>query len=354
MATTASLADYSPTILAEGWAGEGKVPGMHGFADGGEIVGRSLALKAVLKQVETVAPTDSTVLILGETGTGKELIAKAIHNLSARRDRVFVGTNCASIPAGLIESELFGHEKGAFTGAVAREIGRFELADTGTLFLDEVGDLALDLQAKLLRVLQEQEFERLGSTRTIRVDFRLVTATHRNLPQMVEDGRFRSDLFYRLNVFPIEIPPLRERPEDIPILAWHFTRKFAQRMNKKIETIREEDMEALVQYRWPGNVRELQNFIERSVILSSDGTLHLPFSGLGRGSRSSAAEIRTLAEAERDHILYALRHTGWVIGGLRGAAAQLGLKRTTLLGKMKKLGISRPSESAREATLVIQ
>jgi formate hydrogenlyase transcriptional activator len=212
--------------------------------------------------------------------------------------------------------------------------------------LDEVGDLALDLQAKLLRVFQEQEFERLGSTRTIRVDFRLVSATHRNLTQMVEDGRFRSDLFYRLNVFPIEIPPLRERPEDIPILAWHFAQKYARRMNRRIETIREEDMDALVQYRWPGNVRELQNFIERAVILSSDGTLHLPVAGLDRSGRSSAAEIRTLAEAEREHILEALRHTGWVIGGPHGAAVRLGLKRTTLLCKMKKLGISRPSESA--------
>ena len=351
MGPTASINGYCQTTPAEGWAGEESIPAVDRFLEGQEIIGRSLALKAVLQQVEKVAPTNSTVLILGETGTGKELIAKAIHHLSARRNRILVGTNCASIPAGLIENELFGHERGAFTGAFARAIGRFELADMGTLFLDEVGDIPPELQAKLLRVLEEQEFQRLGSTHTIRVDFRLVAATHRNLTQMVEEDKFRNDLYYRLNVFPIEIPPLRERPLDIPLLAWHFARKFARLMNRRIESIREEEMEALVQCPWPGNVRELQNFIERSVILSTDGTLHLPLAGLERAGGSSTAEFRTLAEAEREHILHTLRNTGWVIGGPHGAAVRLGLKRTTLLCKMQKLGISRPREFERRAAL---
>ena len=269
--------------------------------DFGELVGNSPGWKRVLRQVETVAPTDSTVLILGETGTGKEFIARAIHNLSSRRDRAYVSVNCGSIPAGLLESEMFGHEKGAFTGAIARQIGRVEVANNGTLFLDEVGDIPLELQSKLLRVLEEHEFERLGSTRTIRVDFRLVAATNRDLTQMADDGRFRRDLYYRINVFPIEVPPLRERPEDIPLLVWHFVGKYAQRMNKRIETIRAEDMEALAHYHWPGNVRELQNFIERSVILSTDAVLHCPpLAELRRVNENVASKARTLAEAERE------------------------------------------------------
>ena len=310
--------------------------------DFGEIVGKGSALKNVLKHVQKVAPTDSTVLILGETGTGKQLLARAIHSLSSRRDRTFVSVNCASIPAGLLESELFGHEKGAFTGAIARQVGRCELADKGTLFLDEVGDIPLELQSKLLRVLQGQEFERLGSTRTIRVDFRLVAATNRDLAEMVEKSAFRSDLYYRLNIFPIEAPPLRERQEDIPLLVWHFVRKNAQRMNKKIETIREEDMEALIHYTWPGNVRELQNLVERSVILTAGTVLHRPF--LAEPKRVSVPPTAgTLAEAEREHILHALRNTDWVIGGPEGAAARLAVRRTTLLYKMRRLGIFRPA-----------
>jgi formate hydrogenlyase transcriptional activator len=306
----------------------------------GEIVGRSSSLKLALEQVKRVAATDTTVLILGETGTGKELVAKAIHKLSSRRDRAFVRTNCASIPPGLVESELFGHEKGAFTGAVAREIGRFELAHQGTLFLDEVGDIPLEFQPKLLHVLQEQEFERLGSPRTLRVDFRLVTATHRDLPSMVDNHQFRSDLYYRLNVFPIEIPALRDRLDDIPLLAKHFAQKYAQRMNKQVESIRRADLNALVSYPWPGNVRELQNVMERSVILSSRGLLQLaPINPVDNGI---PRERPTLAAAERDHILQALRQTNWVVGGLHGAAVILGLKRTTLVEKMRRLGISRP------------
>jgi formate hydrogenlyase transcriptional activator len=315
----------------------------NGWGSALKIVGESARLRQVLKQVEIVAPTNSTVLVLGETGTGKELIARAVHNLGSRRDRTFVCTNCSSIPAGLMESELFGHERGAFTGAVSREIGRFELAHGGTLFLDEVGDVPLESQAKLLRVLQEQEFQRLGSTRTVRADFRLVAATNRDLAYMVETGAFRSDLYYRLNVFPIEAPPLRERPEDIPLLVWHFVKKYTQRMNKQIETIRIEDMEALIHYHWPGNVRELQNIVERSVIFTSGPELYRPTLPdpihVGSGVVSRA---KTLAAAEREHILQALRETEWVVGGPEGAAAQLGVKRTTLLDKMRRLGISRP------------
>ena len=311
----------------------------------GELVGKSPGWKRVVGQVETVAPTDSAVLILGETGTGKELLARAIHNLSLRRDRAYVSVNCASIPAGLLESEMFGHEKGAFTGAIARQVGRVELANNGTLFLDEVGDIPLELQSKLLRVIQEHEFERLGSTRTMRVDFRLVAATNRNLTQMADDGRFRRDLYYRLNVFPIEVPPLRERPEDIPLLVWHFVNKYAQRMNKRIETIRAEDMEALAHYHWPGNVRELQNFIERSVILSTDTVLHRPSLAEPKlADRNAPLTAPTLADAEREHILQTLRDTDWVVGGPDGAAAKLGVKRTTLIYKMRKLGISRPED----------
>src|SRR5882762_8079170 len=309
---------------------------------GVNIIGRSRTLDRVLEQVQTVAATDSTVLILGETGTGKELIARAIHNLSSRRHRGLVRADCASIPAGLLESELFGHEKGAFTGAIARNIGRFELADGGTLFLDEAGDIPLELQSKLLRVLQEQELERLGSTRTIHLDFRLVAATNRNLTELVESGRFRRDLYYRLNVFPIEIPPLRERKDDIPLLIWHFARKYAQRLNKRIEKIREEDMATLSEYHWPGNVRELQNVIERAVILSSSPVLHPPLEQLNRAVSSTASAARTLAEAEREHILQALRDVDWVVGGPDGAAARLGVKRTTLLDKMRRHRVSRP------------
>jgi formate hydrogenlyase transcriptional activator len=319
-----------------------RLPGERHNGSGLDIIGRSRTLDRVLEQVQTVAATDSTVLILGETGSGKELIARAIHNLSSRRHRGLVRADCASIPAGLLESELFGHERGAFTGAIARTIGRFELADGGTLFLDEAGDIPLELQSKLLRVLQEQELERLGSTLTLRVDFRLVAATNKNLAQMVEQGQFRKDLYYRLNVFPIEVPALRDRPEDIPLLVWHFARKFAERMNKQIEKIRTEDMEALAHYHWPGNVRELQNLMERSVILSSGSVLHLSLPRPTLTSRNATHKVRTLAEAEREHILQALQDNDWIIGGRNGASAQLGVKRTTLLDKMRRHGISRP------------
>jgi formate hydrogenlyase transcriptional activator len=311
----------------------------------GEIVGESRTLRRILKQVEVVAPTGSTVLIRGETGTGKELIARALHDLSPRRERTFVKLNCAAIPTGLLESELFGHEKGAFTGAVTQKVGRFELAHQGTLFLDEVGDIPPELQPKLLRVLQEQEFERLGSTRTIRVDVRLVAATNRDLAAMVTDGRFREDLYYRLNVFPLALPPLRERPDDIPRLVRHFTQRFARRMGRQIETIPTAVMEALIRYPWPGNVRELQNVIERAVILSPGASLRVPLGDLPPAvarAHVSGAGPGTLADAERDHILGVLRQTGWVLGGPDGAAARLGMKRTTLQSKMKKLGISRP------------
>ena len=308
-----------------------------------EIVGDSPALKRVLKHVQTVAATDSTVLILGETGSGKELIARALHNLSDRRERTFVKLNCAAIPTGLLESELFGHEKGAFTGAIATKIGRFELADRGTLFLDEVGEIPAELQVKLLRVLQEQEFERLGGTRTIRVNARVVAATNRDLGQMVEEQKFRSDLFYRLKVFPITVPPLRERAEDIPLLVRHFAQKFAQRMKKRIETIPSESMKALQNYPWPGNIRELENFVERAVILSSGSELFVQQSELQRPVSTTNGSVTTLEEAEREHILKALRDSRWAIGGSSGAAARLGMKRTTLQSKMQKLGISRPS-----------
>jgi formate hydrogenlyase transcriptional activator len=307
-----------------------------------EIVGDSQALKRVLKQVQTVAATDSTVLILGETGSGKELVARALHNLSDRRERTFVKLNCAAIPTGLLESELFGHEKGAFTGAIATKLGRFELADRGTLFLDEVGEIPLELQVKLLRVLQEQEFERLGSTRTIRVNVRVVAATNRDLDQMVEEQKFRSDLYYRLKVFPITVPPLRERAEDIPALVRHFAQKFALRMKKRIETIPAEAMKTLQNYPWPGNVRELENFLERAVILSSGAQLDVPLSELKPTSAPSNGAPKTLEDAEREHILKALRDSKWIIGGSDGAAAKLGMKRTTLQSKMQKLGITRP------------
>jgi formate hydrogenlyase transcriptional activator len=307
-----------------------------------EIIGESAALKEVLKQLEVVAPTDSTVLIQGETGTGKELIARALHKLSGRRERTFVKLNCAAIPTGLLESELFGHEKGAFTGAIAQRIGRFELADGGTLFLDEVGDVPLELQAKLLRVLQEQEFERLGSTRTIRVNVRLVAATNRDLNQMVAEKQFRSDLYYRLNVFPITVPPLRERTADIPVLVRYFAQQYARRMNKGIETIPSEAMHVLSGYAWPGNVRELENFIERAVILSHGAQLQVPVAELAKAKGMVPSGIATLETAEREHIERALREANWIIGGPAGAATRLGMKRTTLQSKLQKLGISRP------------
>ena len=313
-------------------------------AEFGSIVGDSPALRTALNLVSVVAPTDSSVLILGETGTGKELIARAIHNISSRRDRAFVKLNCAAIPLGLLESELFGHEKGAFTGAIAQKTGRFELAHNGTLFLDEVGDIPLELQAKLLRVLQEQEFERLGSNRTHKVDVRLIAATHRDLAAMVRQTTFREDLYYRLKVFPIKVPALRQRTEDIPELVWHFTDLFARRMNKRIDEIPAETMDALIRYRWPGNVRELQNFIERAVILSPHTILRAPTSELEPFSnhRESNISMTGLEEVERDHILRALEASNWVVGGRNGAAERLAMKRTSLVYKMRKLQISRP------------
>jgi transcriptional regulator with GAF, ATPase, and Fis domain len=313
-----------------------------------QIIGNSPALESVLEQVERVAPTDSTVLIQGETGTGKELIAHAIHNISSRCGRPFIRLNCAAIPLDLLESELFGHEKGAFTGAIAQKIGRFELADKGTLFLDEVGDIPPALQPKLLRVLQEQEFERLGSTRTHQVDVRLVAATNRNLMEMANRGEFRSDLYYRLNVFPVLLPPLRERREDIPVLVAHFVEIYGRRMSRQIEHIPSTTMSALTSYQWPGNIRELQNLIERAVILSNAGVLPNPLLTAGtRGVTTSPGT--TLKDSERILILRTLETVGWVIGGPKGAAAKLGLKRTTLIHKMQKLGIFRPSlESDRD------
>jgi formate hydrogenlyase transcriptional activator len=303
-----------------------------------EIIGESSLLRAILKQVETVAPTDSTVLITGETGTGKELIARAIHQLSPRRERTFVKVNCAAIPTGLLESELFGHERGAFTGAIAQRIGRFELANGGTIFLDEVGDIPLELQPKLLRVLQEQEFERLGSTQTIRVDVRLVAATNRDLAEMVAARTFRSDLYYRLRVFPLHMPALRERQEDIPALVRYFVEKHSRRMNRSVETIPAETLDLLVRYSWPGNIRELENLIERAVIVSPGPVLRVPLSEL-KSPNEPLADNLTLRAAEREHILKALEATNWVLAGPRGAAARLGMKRTTLQSKMRKLGV---------------
>jgi formate hydrogenlyase transcriptional activator len=307
-----------------------------------EIVGKSVALRTLLQQVEVVAPTGSTVLICGETGTGKELIARAIHNLSPRRQSAFVKLNCAAIPAGLLESELFGHEKGAFTGAVAQRIGRFEVGSHGTVFLDEVGEIPLELQPKLLRVLQEREFERLGSSRTLQTDARLIAATNQDLADMVEEQKFRSDLFYRLNVFPVQVPPLREREEDIPLLVRHFVKQYARQMNKVIETIPSEAMNVLIGYHWPGNIRELQNLMERAVILSPGPVLKVPLAGLqSRPAGNAPKKIERLADAERRHIMGALEATNWVVGGPKGAAALLGMKRTTLQWRIDKLGISR-------------
>jgi formate hydrogenlyase transcriptional activator len=310
-----------------------------------QIIGSSPALESVLEQVERVAPTDSTVLVQGETGTGKELIARAIHNLSARCGRPFIKLNCAAIPFDLLESELFGHEKGAFTGAIAQKIGRFELADKGTLFLDEVGDIPLALQPKLLRVLQEQEFERLGSGRTHQVDVRLVAATHRNLVEMVKRNEFRSDLYYRLNVFPIPLPPLRARREDIRALVEHFVVIYARRMGKQIEQISPETMSELTSYPWPGNIRELQNFIERSVILTSGNVLESPLATLKNAAEAESLGPITMEDAERDHIRKTLEQTRWVVSGPNGAAARLGIKRSTLYFRMQKLGISRTNKN---------
>jgi transcriptional regulator with GAF, ATPase, and Fis domain len=312
------------------------------------IIGRSAALESVLEQVEQVASTDSTVLIEGETGTGKELIAHAIHNASRRVGRPFIKLNCAAIPLELLENELFGHEKGAFTGAIAQKIGRFEMADKGTLFLDEVGDIPAALQPKLLRVLQEQEFERLGSGRTHKVDVRLVAATNRNLVKMVARGQFRSDLYYRLNVFPILLPALRERREDIPALVTHFVKMFTRRMGKRVDSIPPETMAAFQWHSWPGNIRELQNLVERAVILSRDGVLPNPLPKkqtelmIPSLHRTRTFSSVTWVGSDSDLILETLEQAGWIVGGPRGAAAKLGLKRTTLLAKMRRLGISRP------------
>jgi formate hydrogenlyase transcriptional activator len=324
-----------PNVSRASWKREdGKEKAFQG------IVGRSAALQRALREVEGVAPTDSGVLILGETGTGKELVARAIHNLSARRDRPLIKLNCAAIPSGLLESELFGHERGAFTGALMRKPGRFEVADKGTLFLDEVGDIPLDLQPKLLRVLQEHEFERLGSTHTQQVNVRVVAATHRDLKQMVNEGEFRSDLYYRLHIFPLSVPPLRERREDIALLVRHFVDEYARRMDRRIEIVPPPAIEALTNYSWPGNVRELQNFIERSVILSPGNVLHPPLAELKEAPvQTSSSELSSLEEIEREHVIRAIRACHWVLGGPNGAAARLGMKRTTLAYRIRKLNI---------------
>src|SRR5271155_2157428 len=308
------------------------------------IIGQSSALQEVLQMVEHVAPGDSTVLLLGETGTGKGVIARAIHNCSNRRAHSFVKVNCAAIPSGLLESELFGHERGAFTGAITQKVGRIELADRGSLFLDEIGDISLELQPKLLRVLQEREFERLGSTRTRRVDVRVIAATHRDLEGMILEKQFRSDLYYRLNVVPISIPPLRERAEDIPLLVEHFVREAARKLNNTIDSIAADTMAALMDYRWPGNIRELENVIERAVILSRSAVLRVPQRDLQSrvAAGHSSEKLETLADVEREHIRGVLKSTRWVLSGARGAAARLGMNRSTLYFRMKKLGIVRP------------
>jgi len=308
------------------------------------IIGRSSSLRRVLQMVETVARGDSTVLLLGETGTGKELLARAIHRHSPRRDRTFVKLNCAAIPTGLLESELFGHERGAFTGAITQKIGRVEVADQGSLFLDEIGDIPLELQPKLLRVLQEREFERLGSTRTKKIDVRVVAATHRDLEGMILKGEFRSDLYYRLNVFPISIPPLRERREDIPLLVEHFVQEASRKLNKTIDAVSSDTMAALADYQWPGNIRELENVIERAVILSRSSVLRVPHRDLQSrvAAGHSSEKLETLADVEREHIRAVLKQTRWVLSGPTGAAARLGMNRSTLYFRMKKLGIVRP------------
>jgi formate hydrogenlyase transcriptional activator len=308
-----------------------------------EIIGHSAAIRSVLKKIETVAPTDSTVLVYGETGTGKELVARAIHKCSSRHSNAFVKLNCAAIPTGLLESELFGHERGAFTGAIMQRVGRFELANHGTAFLDEIAEISLELQPKLLRVLQEREFERLGSSRTLKTNARLIAATNRDLADCVEQRTFRADLFYRLNVFPIQVPPLRERPTDIPLLVRHFVQHFARRMNRVIDTIPSETMEALIRHSWPGNIRELQNLIEHSVILSSGPALRVPLAGLHSGpATNQVAKRLTMEQAEREHVLATLKETKWVVSGPQGAAARLGMNRSTLQFRMRRLGIVRP------------
>ena len=323
------------------------------------IIGRSSALRAVLREIRIVAPTDSTVLVYGETGTGKELIARAIHELSSRRKSAFVKLNCAAIPTGLLESELFGHERGAFTGAIGQRIGRFEVANHGTAFLDEIGEIPLELQPKLLRVLQEREFERLSSARTLRTDARLIAATNRNLAAMVEEQRFRSDLFYRLNVFPVRLPSLRERREDIPSLVWHFARHFAGRMKRNYASIAPETMRALCEYDWPGNIRELQNLIERTVILCPGPILRVPARDLPHRTITipqggHSRQHQTLEQAERGHILQTLKETKWVLGGPKGAALRLGINRSTLQFRMKKLGIVRPGREDDHGPVVIR
>jgi formate hydrogenlyase transcriptional activator len=326
-----------------------------GVSDGfEEIIGASGALREVLDLVRTVAPTDSTALIVGETGTGKELIARSIHEHSTRRDRSFVKLNCAAIPLGLLESELFGHERGAFTGAVARKVGRFEAANQGTLFLDEIGDISPELQPKLLRVLQDGEFERLGSTQTQRANVRLVAATNKDLAKLVAQNQFRSDLYYRLNVFPIPVPPLRDRSGDIPLLVMHFLRIYSERMNKQIEWIPTEVMEALAGHSWPGNIRELQNFIERSVILTDGNTLRPPLEGLRQTAEIDSLEPITLEEADRHHIRKTLEQANWVVAGPKGAAVRLGMKRSTVYSRMQKLGIFRANQVAENTILSVR
>jgi formate hydrogenlyase transcriptional activator len=329
-------ADRQPlNPLTEKWQSEGNVSWNNG------IVGSSEALQRVLAQAQIVAPTDSTVVIYGETGTGKELFASLIHNQSNRCKKPFIRLNCSAMPEGLIESELFGHEKGAFTSAIANRVGRFEAANGGTLFLDEIGDIPLCLQTKLLRVLQEKEFERLGSNRSLHVDVRVIAATNRNLAALVDERQFRMDLFYRLNVFPIELPPLRERREDIPLLVDYFVNKAAEQMRKPAPIVPSDVMEAMTMYPWNGNVRELQNFIERAVILSQSGVLEIPKMAWRREPLKSVCAGGTLGEIQRNHIVQTLEESSWVIGGTGGAAARLGLPRTTLISKMRKLGISR-------------
>jgi formate hydrogenlyase transcriptional activator len=347
-AESTSSASFSAVVSRESQAMKGKT-GNDTFEG---IMGASRLLREVLDLVRTVAPTDSTVLIEGETGTGKELIARAIHNTSPRSARPFVKLNCSAIPFDLLESELFGHEKGAFTGAIAQKIGRFEMADTGTLFLDEIGDLPLALQPKLLRVLQEQEFERLGSGRTHRINVRVVAATHRDLMEMVRRNEFRSDLYYRLNVFPVVLPPLRERREDIPQLASHFVEVFSRRMGKRIDHIPQNILDTFISYSWPGNVRELQNLSERAVIRSNNGELANPLAVLDKNpvALTVSPTQSSFSDSTRALILRALQATGWIIGGPDGAAARLGLKRTTLIAKMKKLGIVRPNPGRRTTT----
>src|SRR6266404_3169617 len=346
---TAQVSPVSPTRVEHGPSGLKATAEDRSERRFDRIIGNSAALESVLEQVEQVAPTDSTVLIEGETGTGKELIAHAVHNASRRCGRAFIKLNCAAIPLDLLESELFGHEKGAFTGAIAQKIGRFEMADKGTLFLDEVGDIPSALQPKLLRVLQEQEFERLGSGRTHKVDVRLVAATNRNLEKMVARGQFRSDLYYRLNVFPVLLPALRERREDIPALVTHFVKLFSCRMGKQVDSIPPETMAAFQWYSWPGNIRELQNLVERAVIVSRDGVLPNPLHKKQtelmipslHHTRTFPSSM-TLEDSDHALIVETLEQAGWIVGGARGAAAKLGLKRTTLLAKMRRLGISRP------------